>query len=78
MCWIVSERRRVLVGQLQGLANGTPTKKAVGGSEIPTPQSLVVESYERDYKRTFVQPQSYIRARPGELAAPTVGLFPSL
>lgn len=40
-------------------------KKAAGGSEIPTPQFLVVDSYEKDYTPTFKQPQSYIRARPG-------------
>ncbi|KAL1224194.1 hypothetical protein V5N11_031330 [Cardamine amara subsp. amara] len=38
-----------------------PTKKLV--SEIPTPQFLVVDTYERDYSRTFNQPASYLRAR---------------
>uniref|UniRef100_A0A0C9S9Y1 Enhancer of polycomb-like protein n=1 Tax=Wollemia nobilis TaxID=56998 RepID=A0A0C9S9Y1_9CONI len=32
-------------------------------TEIPTPQFVVVESYERDYARTFVQPSSYLRGR---------------
>eukprot|EP01018_Ginkgo_biloba_P025100 Gb_40059 [translate_table: standard] len=34
-----------------------------GGTEIPTPQFVVVESYERDYSCTFVQPPSYLRGR---------------
>ncbi|KAK9132744.1 hypothetical protein Scep_012272 [Stephania cephalantha] len=36
-------------------------KKSV--SEIPTPQFVVVDSYERDYSRTFSQPTSYLRGR---------------
>lgn len=32
-------------------------------SEIPTPQYNVVETYERDYSRTFSQPSSYLRGR---------------
>ncbi|KAM1240702.1 hypothetical protein ACFX15_045450 [Malus domestica] len=31
--------------------------------EIPTPQFVVVDTYERDYSRTFGQPNSYLRAR---------------
>ncbi|KFK43873.1 hypothetical protein AALP_AA1G185100 [Arabis alpina] len=38
-----------------------PSKKLV--SEIPTPQFLVVDTYETDYSRTFNQPTSYLRAR---------------
>ncbi|XP_078443303.1 uncharacterized protein LOC144712837 isoform X2 [Wolffia australiana] len=38
-----------------------PRKKNV--SEIPTPEFLVVDSYERCYPRTFNQTPSYIRAR---------------
>lgn len=38
-----------------------PTKKIA--PEIPTPQFVVVDTYERDYSRTFSQPTSYIRAR---------------
>ncbi|ESQ35144.1 hypothetical protein EUTSA_v10007658mg [Eutrema salsugineum] len=38
-----------------------PSKKLA--SEIPTPQFLVVDTYERDYSRTFNQPPSYLRAR---------------
>ncbi|KAH7440534.1 hypothetical protein KP509_04G111800 [Ceratopteris richardii] len=37
------------------------TKRKAG--EIPTPQFIVVDSYERDYLRTFVQPSSYVRGR---------------
>ncbi|KAL0422167.1 UNVERIFIED_CONTAM: Enhancer of polycomb-like protein 1 [Sesamum latifolium] len=32
-------------------------------SEIPTPQFVVVDTYERDYSPTFTQPTSYLRAR---------------
>ncbi|XP_059652173.1 uncharacterized protein LOC132299509 [Cornus florida] len=38
-----------------------PTKKLA--SEIPTPQFVVVGTYERDYSRTFSQPTSYLRGR---------------
>ncbi|KAJ3693235.1 hypothetical protein LUZ60_008715 [Juncus effusus] len=38
-----------------------PSKK-LNVSEIPTPQFDEVESYERDYSRTFGQPNSYIRS----------------
>lgn len=38
-----------------------PSKKSA--SEIPTPQFVVVDTYERDYSQTFVQPTSYLRAR---------------
>ncbi|KAG5525635.1 hypothetical protein RHGRI_032070 [Rhododendron griersonianum] len=38
-----------------------PTKKVA--SEIPTPEFVVVDTYERDYSRTFSQPTSYLRAR---------------
>jgi hypothetical protein len=46
---------------LQG--NPTPSKK--NAQEIPTPQFDDVESYERDYTRTFAQPSCYIRGRGG-------------
>ncbi|XP_027353165.1 uncharacterized protein LOC113863699 isoform X2 [Abrus precatorius] len=39
----------------------TPNKK--GASEIPIPQFVVVDTYERDYSCTFSQPNSYLRAR---------------
>ncbi|KAB1212751.1 Enhancer of polycomb-like protein 1 [Morella rubra] len=38
-----------------------PTKKLA--PEIPTPQYVVVDTYERDYSRTFSQPTSYLRGR---------------
>ncbi|KAG2725849.1 hypothetical protein I3843_01G084100 [Carya illinoinensis] len=38
-----------------------PTKKLA--PEIPTPQFVVVDTYERDYSRTFSQPTSYLRGR---------------
>ncbi|KAM7481898.1 hypothetical protein LguiB_006481 [Lonicera macranthoides] len=38
-----------------------PTKKLA--PEIPTPEFVVVDTYERDYSRTFAQPTSYLRAR---------------
>ncbi|XP_041028315.1 uncharacterized protein LOC121268219 [Juglans microcarpa x Juglans regia] len=38
-----------------------PTKKVA--PEIPTPQFVVVDTYERDYSRTFSQPTSYLRGR---------------
>ncbi|KAL3702341.1 hypothetical protein R1sor_020363 [Riccia sorocarpa] len=43
------------------LVLSTPTRR--GGAEIPTPEFLVVESYEKDYTRTFNQPPSYLRGR---------------
>ncbi|KAL3635192.1 hypothetical protein CASFOL_019739 [Castilleja foliolosa] len=38
-----------------------PGRKAA--SEIPTPEFVIVDTYERDYSRTFGQPTSYLRAR---------------
>ncbi|KAI3698967.1 hypothetical protein L2E82_42909 [Cichorium intybus] len=38
-----------------------PSKKTV--SEIPTPEYVIVDTYERDYSPTFNQPASYLRAR---------------
>ncbi|XP_073125589.1 uncharacterized protein [Henckelia pumila] len=38
-----------------------PGKKVA--SEIPIPEFVVVDTYERDYSRTFYQPTSYLRAR---------------
>lgn len=42
----------------------TPTNKKLA-PEIPTPQFVIVDTYERDYSRTFAQPNSYLRARGG-------------
>ncbi|XP_078433208.1 uncharacterized protein LOC144704603 [Wolffia australiana] len=39
----------------------TSIKKAA--SEIPIPEYVIVDTYERDYTSTFKQPGSYIRAR---------------
>ncbi|CAL5011782.1 unnamed protein product [Urochloa decumbens] len=44
-----------------GEAHPAPNKK--NGQEIPTPQYDVVDTYERDYTRTFAQPTAYIRGR---------------
>ncbi|EMS48205.1 hypothetical protein TRIUR3_22644 [Triticum urartu] len=41
--------------------NSTPSKK--NAQEIPTPQFDDVETYDRDYTRTFAQPSCYIRGR---------------
>lgn len=49
-----------------------PTKKLA--PEIPTPQFVVVDTYERDYSRTFAQPNSYLRARGG-LSLTSTSLF---
>ncbi|GMH22730.1 hypothetical protein Nepgr_024573 [Nepenthes gracilis] len=38
-----------------------PSKKVA--AEIPTPEFVVVDTYERDYSCSFNQPTSYIRAR---------------
>lgn len=45
----------------EGEGNPTPTKKNI--QEIPTPQFDAVDTYERDYTRTFAQPTCYIRGR---------------
>ncbi|WOK95265.1 enhancer of polycomb-like protein 1 isoform X1 [Canna indica] len=39
----------------------TPSKKKL--QEIPTPQFSTVETYERDYSRTFAQTANYVRGR---------------
>nr|TKW09821.1 hypothetical protein SEVIR_6G126400v2 [Setaria viridis] len=44
-----------------GEAHPAPNKK--NAQEIPTPQYDVVDTYERDYTRTFAQPTTYIRGR---------------
>jgi enhancer of polycomb-like protein len=45
----------------EGEGNQAPSKKNI--QEIPTPQFDIVDTYERDYTRTFAQPTSYIRGR---------------
>ncbi|KAL4205524.1 hypothetical protein AMTRI_Chr01g115030 [Amborella trichopoda] len=44
-----------------GEAQQTHSKKVA--SEIPIPQFVVVDTYERDYLSTFTQPASYLRGR---------------
>ncbi|CAO2188926.1 unnamed protein product, partial [Urochloa humidicola] len=44
-----------------GEARPAPNKK--NAQEIPTPQYDAVDTYERDYTRTFAQPTTYIRGR---------------
>ncbi|XP_062193467.1 uncharacterized protein LOC133896834 [Phragmites australis] len=44
-----------------GEGNQAPSKKNI--QEIPTPQFDIVDTYERDYTRTFAQPTCYIRGR---------------
>lgn len=53
---------------LQG--NQAPNKKNI--QEIPTPQFDAVDTYERDYTRTFAQPASYIRGRGGFFLIPSI------
>ncbi|XP_019442810.1 PREDICTED: enhancer of polycomb-like protein 1 isoform X2 [Lupinus angustifolius] len=50
------------VPEVENEVHPAPSKK-VGTSEIPTPQFVVVDTYERDYSCTFSQPTSYLRAR---------------
>ncbi|KAL9254298.1 Enhancer of polycomb homolog 2-like protein [Drosera capensis] len=38
-----------------------PNKRVA--AEIPTPEFVIVDTYERDYSRSFNQPTTYIRAR---------------
>uniref|UniRef100_A0A2N9J079 Enhancer of polycomb-like protein n=1 Tax=Fagus sylvatica TaxID=28930 RepID=A0A2N9J079_FAGSY len=54
VCWKPSQVKGFQVHQI-------PTKKVA--AEIPTPQYVVVDTYERDYSRTFSQPTSYLRGR---------------
>ncbi len=42
----------------------TATRKG-GGSEFPTPEFLVVDSYKQDYTYLFSQPPSYIQGHGG-------------
>ncbi|XP_013676812.2 uncharacterized protein LOC106381455 isoform X1 [Brassica napus] len=54
----VDVENEVVLAQVQ---HPVPSKKLA--SEIPTPQFVVVDTYERDYLATFGQPASYLRAR---------------
>ncbi|XP_020103226.1 enhancer of polycomb-like protein 1 [Ananas comosus] len=51
----------VLRSEAEAEVPQVPSKKSA--QEIPTPQFSVVETYERDYSRTFAQPTSYVRGR---------------
>lgn len=50
-----------LAAEADNEVHHVPSKKLA--AEIPTPQFVVVDTYERDYSRSFCQPTSYIRAR---------------
>ncbi|XP_010928160.1 uncharacterized protein [Elaeis guineensis] len=50
-----------LVAEADNEVHQNSIKKS--SSEIPTPQFKVVDTYERDYSRTFTQPPSYLRGR---------------
>ncbi|KAL0387286.1 UNVERIFIED_CONTAM: hypothetical protein Sradi_2610400 [Sesamum radiatum] len=51
----------IIVYKLCNRVQQVPGRKTA--SEIPTPEFVVVDTYERDYSRTFIQPTSYLRAR---------------
>lgn len=46
-----------------------PVSNKKNAQEIPTPQYDDVDTYERDYTRTFAQPATYIRGRGGLFCA---------
>lgn len=50
-----------IAAEAENEVHHVPNKKLA--AEIPTPQFVVVDTYERDYSRSFCQPTSYIRAR---------------
>ncbi|XP_077222893.1 uncharacterized protein LOC143856530 [Tasmannia lanceolata] len=50
-----------LAAEADNEVHHVPSKKIA--SEIPTPQFVVVDTYERDYSCTFTHPTSYIRGR---------------
>nr|KYP40745.1 hypothetical protein KK1_037923 [Cajanus cajan] len=50
-----------IVPEVENEVHQTPSKKLA--AEIPTPQFVIVDTYERDYSCTFSQPNSYLRAR---------------
>ncbi|KAK7316185.1 hypothetical protein VNO77_34999 [Canavalia gladiata] len=49
------------IPEVENEVHPPPSKKVA--AEIPTPQFVVVDTYERDYSCTFSQPTSYLRAR---------------
>ncbi|KAK8540373.1 hypothetical protein V6N13_008800 [Hibiscus sabdariffa] len=56
-----SQMLRLAAAEVETEVQPIATKKLA--PEIPTPQFVVVDTYERDYSRTFFQPTSYLRAR---------------
>ncbi|XP_050224182.1 uncharacterized protein LOC126673908 [Mercurialis annua] len=56
-----SQLLRLAAADVDTEVQHVPTKKLA--PEIPTPQFVIVDTYERDYSRTFSQPTSYLRAR---------------
>ncbi|KAG8657692.1 uncharacterized protein LOC110610826 isoform X2 [Manihot esculenta] len=56
-----SQLLRIAFVEPENEVHHIPTKKLA--PEIPTPQFVIVDTYERDYARTFAQPTSYLRAR---------------
>ncbi|XP_039036423.1 enhancer of polycomb-like protein 1 isoform X2 [Hibiscus syriacus] len=56
-----SQMLRLVAAEVETEVQPIAAKKLA--SEIPTPQFVVVDTYERDYSRTFFQPTSYLRAR---------------
>ncbi|XP_054816709.1 uncharacterized protein LOC129316353 [Prosopis cineraria] len=50
-----------LAPEVDSEAHQVPSRRV--SAEIPTPQFVVVDTYERDYSCTFNQPTSYLRAR---------------
>ncbi|CAA6672372.1 unnamed protein product [Spirodela intermedia] len=56
-----SQLQRIAAETSNEVPATTSSKKAA--SEIPIPEYVIVDTYERDYTCTFRQPTSYIRAR---------------
>ncbi|XP_031496331.1 enhancer of polycomb-like protein 1 [Nymphaea colorata] len=50
-----------ITSEAENEVNQIQTRKSA--SEIPTPQFVVVDTYERDYSCSFSQPTSYVRGR---------------
>ncbi|KAH9313297.1 hypothetical protein KI387_028332, partial [Taxus chinensis] len=56
-----SQLVRLTLENENDVVHAIPVRKNT--DDIPTPQFVVVDSYERDYGRTFAQPPSYLRGR---------------
>ncbi|KAL0295816.1 UNVERIFIED_CONTAM: hypothetical protein Scaly_3086600 [Sesamum calycinum] len=61
--FVVSSYLLRQINELIVAAGGATSTRKETASEIPTPEFVVVDTYERDYSRTFIQPTSYLRAR---------------